>query len=139
MKTLKIFILLTGLFALIQTNSKAQLVGAATYSQPIDVEVYMALPMSGNFGVAYSTDAMGRAETTVTLTSNILTELAIRIYDGNTVLEEYRSGNVTLSHTFDITFDYGYRPNALLFIECGYISNGNYIPDSGCIVVVEPR
>ena len=153
MKTLKYFILLIGLFVLTHTNLNAQ-IGTATATEPISIpDITMALPMSvgtvdgsplaSNYAVAYSsfiTPTTVRAEFTAHLTSNVEVILAIRVYDGDTLLEEYTSEYLTRSYQFDVTFNYTHRLNPEFYIQCGYYedSNSSYQADSGCVVVIEP-
>ncbi len=142
MKTLKLFILLVGLFTLIHADLNAQIAGPATAAPP---KVTMTFLISDDYddAVAHMTAALGTAEILLTLTCNVPTELAVAVYNMPRVIGDapqniYLSGVIDTAFTTRVSFDGSFGDQT--YVECGYIDvNGNYIPDSGCTVVIRPK
>jgi len=137
MKTLKLFILLTGLFTLIQANLNAQ-IGPLTTQGPVAPPVIVNMTEASGI----TTNAMGTSSISVSVECNMPRELAIAAYTVPRAINNPQliltSQNATRNYTEQFNFD-GFE-NDEVYVECGYIDDdGNYVSDSGCTVVIWPK
>lgn len=135
-----------GMFTFIQTNMNAQ-IGPFTPSGPVEIPLEI-IPLEINItnlsDAVPVEDVIGKANISITIESNASKELAVAVYSpgamggvGSPQIIR-TSQNPTQSYNRQLTFDA--FENDAVRVECGHIdNNGNYIPDSGCIVVVQPR